>query len=128
MKIRIGFVSNSSSSSFTIWSKKELTTELLMKKLAPGLQEKSIGYGMLSEILNVLVNRAKEMTLNQYIKDQSPEDDEILQITKMISKGFTLYRGYVSDQGSYEGPEYYLCYQDIDFEDGDLVIHHSGGY
>jgi hypothetical protein len=127
MKTRSGFVSNSSSSSFTIWSKKELTTELLMEKLAPGMLKKSTGYEMLSEIFSALVSCVDKETLKEYIDDQSPEDDEILRVTKMIGKGFTLYHGFVSDNG--DGPEqYYLCETSLNFKDSDLIIEHEGGY
>lgn len=62
MKIRNGFVTNSSSTNFLIISKKEITTEFLFKKL--GFKNDSILADMGWELCNNLLYRPDIDTLN----------------------------------------------------------------
>jgi hypothetical protein len=130
MKIRSGFVSNSSSSSFVIWSKEPLTTELLVKKLAPGLETGSVGWEILTNILGCFVSNAEKSSVVDFIHDRGwdldDQTDEIKRFFLKEAQGFTLYEGYVSDECG--GLEASCCDARLNYEGPDLIIEHEGGY
>ena len=69
MKTRTGFVSNSSSSSFVIATKEELTKENINK--AFGVPETGVFKNLAEEMAKVFFNRAKKVTLEEYLEDYS---------------------------------------------------------
>ena len=91
MKIRNGFVTNSSSTNFLIISKKEITTEFLFKKL--GFKNDSILADMGWELCNNLLYRPDIDTLNfEDIKnDFGIKAAEKWQI--LTTKGYNSLRG-----------------------------------
>ena len=133
MKIRSGFVSNSSSSSFIIafkGDKKQLKSRLTtifklpddypLHQLVDGISETI--FKCIEEGYRAGITGTKEYLA--YIEDEGndPDDDQIA----LIDKGFTLYPGSFSSEEY--GIEETLCETDIDYVSDDLIIKHEGGY
>jgi hypothetical protein len=134
MKIRNGFVSNSSSSSFMIISKiGELTEEKLMKVF--DISEKSPLYPFAKEAASSMMNADKyspEMFLENFSYADTFEEKEQLQdnyptyfkiYENAKNNGWNIYMGSAD---SYE--EAALCEMSIDYEDDDIIIDKEGGY
>ena len=128
MKIRIGFVSNSSSSSFVIVSKKgNLNAKKLIKAFDVG--EQSPLYDLVCEMAKTLVDNSKEMTLEDLYDyygasnvEELPED-----IQKALKTKGTLYVGECSNDSG-EKAETVLCDSCFDYEDSDVVLLKEGGF
>ena len=135
MKIRNGFVSNSSSSSFVIVSKDgELTQEKLLKAFE--VSEKSPLFTLAKEIAGTMMN-ADEYTSEKFLdnfaygdsleekekefKEDYPEYYEIYEKAK--NNGWKIYMGYAD---SYD--EAALCEMTLHYEDDELLIDKEGGY
>lgn len=128
MKTRIGFVSNSSSSSFVIVSKNgNLNAKKLIKAFDVG--EQSPLYDLVCEMAKTLVDNSKKTTLEELydyygadnIKDL-PED-----VQKALKKEGTLYVGECSNDSG-EKAETVLCDSCFDYEDEEVVILKEGGF
>lgn len=94
MKIRNGFVTNSSSTNFIIISKKEITVEFLFEKL--GFNKDSILADMGWELCNNLFYRPEEDTLNF---EDIKKDFGIKTAEKwrtLTAKGYNSIRGCTS--------------------------------
>jgi hypothetical protein len=107
MKIRDGFVTNSSSTNFLIISKEELTEEYLLKKLGFGDNSpiKDAGKQLVNSILDGI-----ESGLRWHKFDyENPSYDNILEVfgkksaskfKKLMKKGYKAYLGYTrSEEG-----------------------------
>ena len=94
MKIRNGFVTNSSSTNFIIISKKEITTEFLFEKL--GFKNDSVLADMGWELCNNLLYRPDTDTLNfeDIKKDFGIKTAEKWEI--LAAKGYNSLRGRTS--------------------------------
>jgi len=133
MKIRNGFVSNSSSSSFLIISKNgELTEEKLMKAFA--ISEKSPLYPFAKQAARTMLH-SDEMSAESWrdnfcwketdeqFKEEQPENYAIYEMLKDKNSNMKVYYGSAD---SYEEPA--LCEMDIDYEDDDIKIEKEGRY
>lgn len=119
MKIRLGFVSNSSSSSFIILSKKELTMELLLEFLI--VPEIHPLYDMSKNICKCILSRAKKSIItspDEYIKNNDIKDNNFIQ---KINQGFNVYEGWFFDDGD-DVMETFLCANGINFKSDDFEI------
>ena len=128
MKIRNGFVSNSSSSSFVIAVKngKELTVEKLIEIFK--VSADSPLYPLIKEIAKIMAG-ADKWTVQQYRDEYGyGETDELDANTeKEFNKGNgVIYEGSASDEG--EGAELALVDMEIKYEDDDIYISKEGGY
>jgi len=130
MKIRQGFVSNSSSSSFLIISKNgKLTKDVLMK--AFDVNEKSPLYPMAKQMAKEMVDSCDEYTIEDYIdnyygdieyfKEEYPERYELLQNAE--KNGWKIYEGSAD---SCDQPA--LCEMELNYEDDNIFIEKEGGY
>lgn len=106
MKIRIGYVTNSSSTNFMIISKKELTAEYLYKKL--GFKKHSILKNQAMELCENIINGISE-GLRWYEIDELNEDNvkEVFGekaariFAEKKAKGYFSYSGNTgSDEGA----------------------------
>lgn len=105
MKIRIGYVTNSSSTNFLILSKKELTTDYLFKKL--GFKKGSILEQYARELCeNIIYGTSKGLKYSDFeelsyekVKEIFGEDAAI-KYKKHKEKGFYSYWGYTGSDES----------------------------
>jgi len=106
MKIRDGFVTNSSSTNFLIISKKELTEDYLAKKL--GLKKESLIHESAMNLVHTIMNNAhrgkkyfeidkidKEFVENNFGKESAQKFEELSK------KGYHSYVGYTSSDDDY---------------------------
>jgi len=133
MKARIGFVSNSSSSSFVLGVKGDLSKELekLEKK-----EKKSGGLfsSLISSAIAVIEQNCHEFDENEALLEYGCEDPkefykeyEGKKIKSLLDEGYKVYTGSWSDDGG-EPIEAVLCNTDFNYKSKTLVILHDGGY
>jgi hypothetical protein len=137
MKTRIGFVSNSSSSSFVVAVKGTTLHKAFKEMEEKEMKKGGLFSDFIKTALDVLEHNADELT-EERVKDDFGVDsvDEYItegyqyskDIKRLIKEGFTIYIGELSDEGG-DGPEEaMLCNTDLNYESKNLVILHEGGY
>jgi len=125
MKVRTGFVSNSSSSSFIVAVKNggEFTTDHAKKVLE--------STGIIDVLAEKLVQCAGEgMDIIEFFREKCVEDlsdlyDEEAQVIKN-NKEAKFFAGRCDDQEEFA--EAFLCDTSIDYEDDEVVVKKEGGY
>lgn len=138
MKIRTGFVSNSSSSSFVVVCKeKELTSKFLLEKLRVDASSPMFHLTVcIAEIIEdcitdtiTTVKEFRNYLLNDGVKEEFVDEimrSEYERELKDLDDGFCIHIGSFSDdEGDMEAG---LCNTDWDFEEQDFKIWHEGGY
>ena len=125
MKIRNGFVSNSSSSSFIIAYKGKLEEQLDKAFGIPLPENYPVpDLACLSEHL-VKSIRSVYNSFKEYSVDQCGRYDD--HVKKYFDQGFTVATGgFADDYG--QGISSLLCNTDIDFKSDCLIIYQVGGY
>ena len=134
MKIRNGFVSNSSSSSFIVVSKNgDLTEEKIIKVF--GVEKSTPLYTLSEGISKQIIYNSDEMNKEKFIKEntwnESISEDEFFEeypyekelFDKAEKNGWKIYFGLAD---SYE--ESTLCELTLNYEDDDIIIEKEGGY
>lgn len=140
MKVRNGFVSNSSSSSFIVGVKKgEKLTEKLLLRLFK-VPEDSPLYSFAKDVAKVALEAKgpyrsfEELVRNAWEYDslEQYEDDyprrERRQEEDWFDEGFKLYYGRVSTDDWDYPAEVWLCRREIDCENDKLIFSSQGGY
>lgn len=134
MKIRYGYVSNSSSSSFIVGVKAgKLTVEHLMEAFQ--VPESSPMYEIARDFAKTMYNLADEVTIERLRDNWGYEDSVSLEEmanrgskeADLLLKGYKVYQGYASDEGT-QGAENYLCRTAIDYEGETVYVCSEGGY
>ena len=131
MKIRNGFVSNSSSSSFVIVVKKGELTQDKIERAFEGA--KNTPFGELVEgVVYQLYNTGEwEMdscyeSLDDWIDDYGHYEENDL-IYESVKKGLKVYQGFAEDYGG-DIAEMVLCAAEINYEDEDIIIKKESYY
>ncbi len=119
MKTRNGFVSNSSSSSFIIMCKGELTEKRLLDAFR--VPKESPVFDLVKGVISCLME-AEELSKDEFEKDHY-QDDELIQAFK---DGKKIYMGRACDDGDYL--ERVLCDMYLNYKSDDLTITKEGGY
>lgn len=105
MVIRDGFVTNSSSTSFIIISKKELTEEYLAEKL--GVKRNAPNYHTILRLCKEMINEGKRGFYHHNYEETNYElvkelfgDKTAQKYDKLSKKGFNIYCGRISSEES----------------------------
>ena len=140
MKIRAGFVSNSSSSSFVMAStlKGDALREKLEKVFGLNYDLSGKPYPIKAFDLNIGKHIYKTLddgisTKEEYLKEiysteeKARQSEDYSKNLDFIENGFTIYMGGFSDEG-YGDLDQFLCKSEISYEDSELYIYQEGGY
>lgn len=124
MKIRTDFVTNSSSSSFIILCKEELTREKLYEIFH--VTEDHPLYDLLRDIADTIFSKASRTTKEKIRRGY----DEIPgKYADIPGEDYYWYHGQFEDEGMGSGgAEAFLCATDLNFENEDFIMIHEGGY
>jgi len=143
MKIRTGFVSNSSSSSFIVATKGDIKDVFVdtLNKLdnTDGLPMKEFVVSIMKEVLETLVNNSEKYTLDEYLdefywdgddttneKEFANDHPEIYDVVK--NHDWNLYEGSVSDEDYEDAGSMMLVYMTIEHMSDDVIIFKDAGY
>jgi hypothetical protein len=128
MKVRLGFVSNSSSSSFILAVKGNIKVELA--KLFKDFPLKNFVTSLQYICTNKNNGKIKNFSdLKIYAEKQcmDEDDEQYLQIVDYLKDGYTVYNGIFSDDSG-DALESYLCNEDINIDTPNLKLISAGGY
>lgn len=103
MKVRLGFVSNSSSSSFVISSKKEINKDILNAAFSKSfkISKTNAAYPFIEGLTDTILEHATKYTnVEDYKRESYCEDQHVPEeIRKILSEGKILYLGSVPNWG-----------------------------
>jgi hypothetical protein len=140
MKKRLGFVSNSSSSSFIMISKEELTKEKLNKIF--GLPAGHVLQNIGSEISHTLLNCASQESFEEFLDNRAYTAEEFAEELKerkgtgsgifelaleAHEKGWYIYSGSCCDDNG-DSIEAFLCNRNLDIRTEYIAIYKERGY
>jgi hypothetical protein len=117
-------VPNSSSSSFIILCKEELTREKLYEIFR--VSEDHPLYDLLKDIADTIFSKASRTTKEEI---QQGYDEIPGKYADIPGKDYHWYHGDFEDEGVGAGSaEAFLCATDLNFENEDFIMIHEGGY
>lgn len=120
MKIRKDFVTNSSSSSYVIGTKGELTKEKLIQSF--GVTPSSLLFPIVEDMANILIDLSRPFTLEQLAKNWCCNMNDLPDIYQdLVRKGYNLHIGFVGSDGEYL--EQLLYNMSLNYIDEDFAIY-----
>lgn len=128
MKIRNGFVSNSSSSSFIVAFKGKNFLEAYKNSFSN--VEFPLKTSIVQDIGNCLERNIDETftTITDYQNHDDYDEQRKEKYSKLIADGYTVCIGSISDECDYDMIDNYLCHIDIDYKDDNLIIEKEASY
>lgn len=133
MKTRIGFVSNSSSSSFILAVKGKTLKQALQE--LDDYEKNGLFASIMGEIINTIESNSKllneesvsyEMGYDSLEEFYLSGEHNADKIRELYRQGFKVYVGSFSDED--EPAEALLCNMDLNYKSPNLVMIHEGGY
>lgn len=121
------FVTNSSSSSFILGVKEELTKEKILDMLK--VPEDSLVRGLAEEFACIIYSNSVKFNLDEILEDYGCEDiSELPDMYKKVidNDEFMFYEGAISDEVN--SANSILCDMDFDYEDENFIFYKEGGY
>lgn len=138
MKIKNDFVTNSSSTSFILASKEELSEEIFMKKIGvKGNSKLKFIFDELYESINntkedlieYVKKYGKGKSVRQFLKDEHFEDDTIKKVEEYIECGHHVYWGTLStDNGGTQTEAFFSMESFLIIEDDFYLNSEIGGF
>ena len=125
MKTRLGFVSNSSSSSF-ILGVKGVPFSASTISTCLGVQEHSPLWPFAKQVSEWCVANLKATDIDNLIRYYGCVEDAPAAIRDAIAQGYTVYTGYASSDES--GVEQVLCEMDLHYKSDTILLEKDGGY
>lgn len=128
MKIRNGFVSNSSSCSFTLGVRGEKLEDSKLLKVFK-VEKNSPLYELTKVFAKILIVEAKPIGYRE-LAERYSRDEDFAKIIKLKEEGFSFYEGSISDEDfAFYGAEAVLCnHIELDYKDDELFIQKEAGY
>lgn len=120
MKIRTGFVSNSSSSSFILGVKPGIKEIEPLVADSIGIEEGSIFFSQKKEIVKSLTESLEVVDIDDEIEEQDGHESGIKYWTKLKETGWQIFRGSLCSDA--EPAESALCYSTFEIKKEDLFI------
>lgn len=135
MKIRNGFVSNSSSSSFVFAWKGDYDEDdlRLMFRVASGVAPESPIFGFTDKIFYAFMENVEDKfdTMQEFIKwteENCYMLDDFKEIKALLEEGFLVRWGRFSTEDGYDPIEHFYASHEFNYKSDDLVIIHEGVY
>ena len=133
MKNRLGFVSNSSSSSFIVGYKGKSFAEVAQNLKKDN--DNAITTKLLDAVIQSLKSNIEEIFTEIDVFARSadelgyePDFKEYKKIIQLLKEGYTISIGSVSDESDYDSIDNYLAHTELKYKDDNLYIETEGGY
>jgi hypothetical protein len=121
MKIRTGFVSNSSSSSFIIGCKGKITKEKILSVIK--IQKDSLLYNIAESLAKFIVNNSRKITKKQYLEDMCIDEADMPEdIIEIFNNDMDLYELSASSDNYDDIGEKIMYDTEMDYESDDFII------
>lgn len=121
MKIRKGFVSNSSSSSFIIGCKGKITKEKILSVIK--IQKDSLLYNIAESLAKFIVNNSRKITKKQYLEDMCIDEADMPEdIIEIFNNDMDLYELSASSDNYDDIGEKIMYDTEMDYESDDFII------